>query len=202
MSVKKLFAGILAVVVLNGCTGMKIEDFENTQPSFVLEDYFKGKVRAAGIFEDRFGKIRRQFTVDITGTWNGQVLVLDERFVYSDGETDQRIWTIEKLEEGKYQGRADDVIGFATGVSRGNALNWRYDMNLKVGQNTFKVHFNDWMFLQTSGIMLNRARVSKFGVEIGTVTLAFTKLEEQQGQTSAIMPEWPVVDAKRRVASQ
>ena len=155
MSVKKLFAGILAVVVLNGCTGMKIEDFENTQKPFVLEDYFNGKVHAAGIFEDRFGKIRRQFTVDITGTWNGRELILDEKFVYDDGEKDRRVWTIEKINEGEYEGTADDVIGFARGVSRGNALNWRYDMNLKVGDRIFKVHFNDWMFLQTSGIMLN-----------------------------------------------
>jgi len=37
-----------------------------------------------------------------------------------------------------------------------------------------RVHFNDWMFLQPTGVLLNRARVTKFGVEIGTVTLSFS----------------------------
>ena len=78
---------------------MKIEDFENTEPSLVLEEYFAGEVQAAGIFEDRFGRLRRQFTADINGTWNGRELVLDEKFIYDDGETDQRVWTIKKVKQ-------------------------------------------------------------------------------------------------------
>ena len=113
--------------------------------------------------------------VDITGIWDGKVLVLNEQFHFSDGETDQRIWTITKTGRDTYEGRADDVIGIAKGESQGNALNWQYDLNLKVGDGTLRVHFNDWMFLQPSGVLLNRAKVTKLGVEIGTVTLAFTK---------------------------
>ena len=47
---------------------MNIEDFKNTKPELVLEEYFAGKVSAYGIFEDRFGNLRRQFTVDINVT--------------------------------------------------------------------------------------------------------------------------------------
>ena len=157
---------------------MKPIDFKNTVPQFILEEYFIGKTQASGIFEDRFGNIRRQFQVDITGTWNGRNLVLDEQFVYNDGERDQRIWTIEKIDAHTYKGRADDVIGSAQGKAYGNALNWRYDMNLKIGTSTIQVHFNDWMFLQSSGVLLNRAKVSKFGIELGTVTLAFVKTKK------------------------
>ena len=202
MYIKQLFSGLVAVVLLSGCTSMKIDDFKNAKPLFILEDYFRGQVSAAGIFEDRFGKLRRQFTVEIYGTWNGRELVLDERFVYSDGEKDRRVWTIEKVGDGAYRGRADDVIGFAEGIARGNALNWRYDMDLKVGGQTIKVHFNDWMFLQESGMMLNRARISKLGIELGTVTLAFTKVKKAETQSSAIVSEWPIVDEKRRAANQ
>ncbi|MDP6897324.1 MAG: DUF3833 family protein, partial [Rhodospirillales bacterium] len=100
MIMTRLFAGALATFLLNGCTGMNIDDFENSEPTFVLEEYFAGKVRASGIFEDCFGVVRRQFTVDITGTWDGRQLVLDERFHYSDGEKDQRVWAIEKTGDG------------------------------------------------------------------------------------------------------
>ncbi|MEL0112654.1 MAG: DUF3833 domain-containing protein, partial [Rickettsiales bacterium] len=148
-----------------------------------LEDYFQGRTRAWGIFEDRFGNLRRQFVVDITGTWDGRELVLDERFDYSDGEQDRRIWRIVKTGPNTYEGRADDIVGVATGEASGNALNWRYDMDLKVGDGSWRVHFNDWMFLQPSGVLLNRARVSKFGFEIGVVTLFFAK--EQMSKQAA-----------------
>jgi hypothetical protein len=58
---------------------------------------------------------------------------------------------------------------------QGNALNWTYDLNLKVGDTSYKVHFDDWMFLQPGGVMINRAQLSKWGVDIGEVTLFFKK---------------------------
>ena len=77
------------------------------------------------------------------------------------------------------------MVGTAIGKSFGNALNWSYDFDLKVGDGTWRVHFNDWMFLQTEGVMLNRATVSKFGIDIGTVTLAFSKLSLNQSEQRA-----------------
>jgi len=172
---KTLLGMIFLGVVLTGCGGMDIKKFEAATPQLVLEEYFAGKTRAWGIFEDRFGKLRRQFTVDIDGRWDGRTLVLDERFVYRDGERDRRVWMIEKVGPNRYQGRADDVIGVATGEAKGNALSWRYNMDLKVGDSTLRVHFDDWMFLQPDNVLINRARVSKWGVELGRVTLFFSK---------------------------
>jgi hypothetical protein len=37
------------------------------------------------------------------------------------------------------------------------------------------VKFDDWMFLQADGVLVNRATVSKFGFKVGEVTLFFTK---------------------------
>jgi hypothetical protein len=156
---------------------MKPSDFASSTPELIIEEYFAGETRAWGLFEDRFGRLRRQFTVDITGVWDGELLVLDERFEFSDGETDQRVWKIKKTGPHSYEGRAGDVIGVARGKAYGNALNWRYDMDLKVGDGTVRVHFNDWMYLQPSGVLLNRAWVTKFGFVIGEVTLAFMKAD-------------------------
>jgi len=187
----RLIAVPMLLIVLSGCGSMKPTDFKNTAPRLLIEEYFAGETRAWGIFEDRFGRLRRQFTVDITGTWDGRELILDERFEYSDGELDRRVWTIEKTGEHTYEGRADDVIGKAEGQAYGNALNWRYDMDLKVGDGTLRVHFNDWMFLQPSGVLLNRARVTKLGVEVGTVTLAFMPAEHLSPMPASMINEWP-----------
>lgn len=199
---RRLIAVLMGLVTLSGCTNMEAIDFKDAEPRLVIEQYFAGKTQAWGIFEDRFGRLRRQFTVDITGTWNGQELVLDERFAYSDGERDRRVWTIRKTGEHRYEGRADDVVGTASGDAYGNALHWRYDMNLKVGDGTWRVHFNDWMFLQSSGVLINRARVSKFGVEIGTVTLAFAKDGLEKSAAADAPNELPGVRAASRATSQ
>ncbi len=176
--------GLAAVVllILTGCSTMKPEDFANTQPRFALEDYFAGKTTAWGMFVDRFGKVRSQFVVDIDGTWDGKTLTLDERFTYATGEKDRRVWTITKQDTNTYTGTAGDVIGVARGRSFGNALNWNYHMNLKVGSSTWKVHFDDWMFLQPQGVLLNRATVSKWGLELGQVQLAFRKADGRVAQ--------------------
>ena len=165
----------LLLTLLTGCSGMKPEDFADREPRFRIEEYFAGKTRAWGIFQDRFGTLRRQFVVDIDGTWDGETLTLVEDFVYDDGETEQRVWRITKSGAHSYEGRADGVIGIAKGESYGNALNWRYDFALKVGDSLWNVHFDDWMFLQGDGVMINRASVTKFGIELGQVTIAFRK---------------------------
>ncbi len=198
----KISVTLIALMFLSGCTEMKPVDFKNTTPKLAIEDFFNGKTQASGIFEDRFGNLRRQFTVDIDGKWDGASLVLDEKFAYTDGEHDRRVWTIVKTGAHTYEGRAGDVIGMAKGEVQGNALNWQYEMDLKVGDGTLRVHFNDWMFLQPSGMLINRARVSKLGVEIGTVTLAFIKADAKQTGFSETLSEQPAARATRQAASQ
>ena len=158
---------------------MKPEQFEGREPRLLIEDYLAGNTRAWGLFEDRFGNLRREFVVDIKGTWDGETLTLVEDFVYGDGETQQRIWTIKKLDEHRYSGTAADVVGEAEGISYGNALNWRYTLALPIGESIWNVRFDDWMFLQPDNVLVNRARVSKFGFEIGEVTIFFRKMPEQ-----------------------
>jgi hypothetical protein len=154
---------------------MRVEDFEGRQPRFVLEDYFAGDTKAWGIVRDRFGVVRRQFTVDMTGTWDGDTLTLDEHFVYDDGATDRRTWTVRRIDEHTYEGRAADVVGAATGRSFGNALNWRYTLALPIGGRTWHVDFDDWMLLQPDDVLINRADMSKFGIHIGEIVLFFRK---------------------------
>ncbi|HYN39434.1 MAG TPA: DUF3833 domain-containing protein [Rhodospirillales bacterium] len=182
---RRTAAALSIIALVTGCGSMQPQNFADNQPRLVIEEYFAGETRAWGIFEDRFGDLRRQFVVDITGTWDGRELVLDEDFRYSDGETEERIWRITKLDDHRYEGRAADVVGTATGVSYGNALNWRYDLDLKVGDGTWRVHFDDWMFLQPDGVLINRARVRKWGFEIGEVTIVFSKPDGKHDASTA-----------------
>jgi len=154
---------------------MQAKDFEGTTPRLDLFDYFAGDTRAWGIFESRSGELKRQFTVDIRGEVEGDSLTLTEDFVYADGETQQRIWRIRRLDEHRFEGRADDVVGTANGLAYGQALNWRYTLRLPFRDSTLEVKFDDWMYLQPDGVLINRATVSKFGFKVGEVTLFFSK---------------------------
>ncbi len=198
----RLGAALMILTAIGGCTNMKPADFKDAAPRLIIEDYFAGKTRAWGIFEDRFGRLRRQFTVDIDGAWDGRELVLDERFEYADGERDRRVWKIRKTGDHTYEGQADDVIGAARGEAYGNALNWRYDMDLKVGDGTLRVHFNDWMFLQPSGVLLNKATVTKLGLRIGSVTLAFMKPSAEKSEANANFSELVAAVSAAQAANQ
>ena len=96
-------------------------------------------------------------------------------FVYSDGTSQYRIWTLTHLGDGRFSGQAGDVIGSAEGHTRGNAFNWRYTMALPVNDQVWQVQFDDWMYLMNEQVMLNKASMSKFGIFLGEVTLSFTK---------------------------
>ncbi len=168
---------------------MKPQDFADTEPRFLPEEYFAGKTRAWGLFQDRFGDVRREFTVDIDGHWDGSVLTLKEDFVYTDGEKEERLWKIQKLDNHHYEGTAEGVIGIAKGQAYGHVLKWSYKYALKVGDSIWNVRFDDWMFLQQDGVMINRATVTKLGFEIGTLTLSFRKISDPETPVAAASAE-------------
>ena len=161
--------------VLAGCAGPQVSDYAREQPALELSDYFNGELEAWGMFQNRSGEVVKRFHVTMTGTWDGDVGVLDERFTYSDGTKQTRIWHLTDHGNGRYTGRADDVVGTAEGQTAGNAFRWAYTLALPVDGRVWHVQFDDWMYLMDQRTMLNKAEMSKFGIRLGEVTLSFTK---------------------------
>ena len=166
-------------LVLSACAGQKISQYANEKPTLDLSEYFSGTIDAYGIFTDRSGEVKKRFTVLIQANWSmvdgKKTGILDESFEYSDGTKQKRIWRLTEVSPGKYLGRADDVVGEAQGEAAGNALNWAYTLALPVDGTVYNVQFDDWMYLVNSKVMLNKAKMSKFGIELGEVTLSFYK---------------------------
>ena len=175
---KRLLIAALAVaaaVALGGCASQQIENYANEKPVLELQQYFNGTLDAYGVFTDRSGAVVKRFTVVMVCTWQGDEGTLDERFSYSDGTTQTRVWHLTKQSDGRFVGRADDVVGQAQGESRGNAFHWNYTLNLPVDGKTYAVQFDDWMYLMGDKVMLNKATMRKFGIRLGEVTLSFVK---------------------------
>jgi hypothetical protein len=164
-----------ALLGLAGCAGPVPADYAQEKPVLDLKTYFNGPLTAEGLFTDRSGQVVKRFSVAMVGRWTGDDGVLEEDFRYSDGSTQRRVWRIHQDGPGRYTGRADDVVGEAQGRAAGNALNWRYTLALPVDGRVWEVQFDDWMYLMNGQVMLNKAQMSKFGIRLGEVTLAFHK---------------------------
>lgn len=170
-----LFVLAAGTAALAGCASPQIGDYAQQRQLLELDRYFNGRVRAHGIFTKRGGEVARRFTVVMDCSWQGNQGVLDEAFTYSDGSKERRVWRLVKHEGGRYTGRADDVVGEASGQTAGNAFRWNYTLRLPVDGKEYEVQFDDWMFQVDDRVVLNRATMRKFGITLGEVFLSFTK---------------------------
>lgn len=177
LSYAKNILMIFTTLFIMSCS-TDLQDYKETTPDFDLFGYFQGETEAWGMVKDYTDRQTRRFHVNIKGEVDGDTLILHEDFLYHDGETATRIWTINRHKAGVYTGRADDIIGDANGEVMGNVLHWRYDFLLKTESKDIKVHFDDWMYRQDERHLFNMTTITKWGIRVGEVTLFFRKKEE------------------------
>ena len=102
-------------------------------------------------------------------------LIIDEKFIWNDGEIQTRQWTINKIDEHHYEGTAGDVIGKAKGYSYGPAFKFEYVLLVPVKGRNIKITFDDWIFMQDERVAINRATMTKFGIKVAELTVMFVK---------------------------
>lgn len=163
---------------INGCTTSSMDAYKQTKPQLDLKTYFTGPIKAWGLIQNRSGEVTRRFDVTMHGSWEGNVGTLEEHFSYYDGETQKRVWTITKTGDNIYEGTAADILDKAAGKLKGSAMQWAYQMDLPVGDKTYRITFDDWMFLMNDGVLINRSYLKKFGITMAELTLFMQKQEE------------------------
>jgi len=168
---------LLSLGLLLGCShSIDKNSYQDVNPKFDLYDFFEGGVKAWGIVQNRSGNVVQRFIVDINGTIENNILTLDETFEYGMGDgVKNRIWTIKKLSENTYSGEASDMLNTASGEVYGNALRWQYKMELPVGDKSYKVSFDDWMWSFNENTLMNRSYIKKFGLVMAEVTIFMQK---------------------------
>ncbi len=138
--------------------------------------FFNGRFLANGVFIDRQKHIRRRFFADISADASDNQTVISESFSFDDGETEQRIWTLSRVSDTKIDAFTDDLAGRATGIVSGPVLHMRYDFFLTISGRRIKFAFDDIMICQDQNHLLNKARISKFGVFIGELIISFERI--------------------------
>ena len=153
---------------------------------FDLPTFFAGRTRAWGIFEDRFGNIRRRFSVEMTGLWEGAVFVLEERFRYDTGEDELRTWRIRPGQEGRFTADCDDCVGLLQGRCSADAVKMEYKFRLRIESRSLTVDFDDRIYRMGDDIAINRATMRKWGVKLGEVSLFFERVRTTSPARNAV----------------
>ena len=172
---KKIYIAILATGLAACSSQMKISQYQQQLPKLDLQQYLNGNIKGYGIVQDGSGNVTKRFKFKGAGKWTGNDGKFYETITYSDGKVESRIWTLTKFSDSMYEAKTPDVIGKATINVAGNAMNWHYNMNVKVDDSTYKINFDDWMFLMNDGKMINRNYFHKFGVNVGELTMFMEK---------------------------
>lgn len=169
-------SALLMVLFLFGCSSVDISQYHNNRPNLSLPDFFNGPLTAHGILKNRSGEVIRYFNATLTGNWDEQgVGTLDEDFIFNDGEKQKRIWTFTPDGKGGYQASAGDVKAPVPVKTDGNALFMNYVLNILYKGEPMEVSIDDKMYLVSDHVIINESVMSKFGIDVGYLTLTIIK---------------------------
>lgn len=143
---------------------------------FEITTFLLGRTRAWGVFEDRFGRLRRRFTVELNGHWQNDMFCLDETFMFDTGDVEERKWLVRPQGNGKFVATCDDCIGELRGTTEPNVLRMRYKFRLDIGSTVINVDFDDRIYRMGAHTAVNRATMRKFGIRLGDLSLFFRKV--------------------------
>jgi len=164
-----------AALILSGCAGVDIDDYRDKEPRMDIREYFNGDLDAWGVVKDRSGKVTRHFHATVVGSWHGDSGTLDEKFIWSDGEQQARIWTLNMRDANSFVGTAHDVVGTSSGRQLGNAVQMQYVLRVPRGNDYIDIAMDDWMYRTTEKCMVNETTMRKFGFRVGSILIGFCK---------------------------
>ncbi|WP_237059116.1 DUF3833 domain-containing protein [Microbulbifer sediminum] len=171
---------LAASLLLAACSSTDISEYRDRQPQLVAEEFFRGPLTAHGIVKDRSGRVTRTFTAELKGSWNNGEGLLQERFVFDDGEVQFRDWHLvptvtDSTGVRTYTGSAGDVVGPAAVRVSGNAMFIRYTLQVPWKGDTIEVDVDDRMYLVSDRVLINESSLSKWGFNVGEIVLTIIR---------------------------
>jgi len=170
-------AGIsVMLMALAACSSTEIQVYSGNTPKLNMREFFNGKLTAHGIVKNRSGKVIRYFNATIDAYWdNDGVGYLDETFVFSDGERQERVWKLVPAGENTFVATANDTVGESIAETSGNALFLNYVLELPYKGSTMNVNVDDRMYLVNENTLLNESVLKKFGFRVASIALVIEK---------------------------
>lgn len=151
--------------------------YAKNEPKIDIRKYFNGNLEAFGTLHDWRGRVIKTFTVEIKGSWQGNVGTLEEHFKFSDGKTDDRTWTLTMIDDNNFTGTAHDIVGTSKGQQYGNAVKMDYIITIPVDDKKYDIKVKDWLYLVDEKSLINVSDMTKFGIKVGSLAIGFKKLD-------------------------
>ncbi len=151
----------------------------NETAPFDLLSWLEGTTHAQGVFEDRKGRVRRRFAVEMTGTAEGNSLRLHERFTFDDGERQERTWHLARGAGRSFTGRAEDSVSDARGRFDQGVAYLSSELMLKIGKRSVAMRFDDAFYEIDAGLVVNRSTMSKWGIRLGQILIQLRKAPQR-----------------------
>ncbi|TGD73342.1 DUF3833 domain-containing protein [Mangrovimicrobium sediminis] len=171
---RSLLTALIAIAI-TACSAVDVEDYAGREPRLRADEFFNGQLTAHGVLKDRAGRVTRSFNARIEASWDNGVGTLDEHFVFDDGETQRRVWTLRPDGENRYIGSAGDVSGPATLRQAGNSIFLDYVLQVPWRGDVIEVKVDDRMYLVSPDVLVNESRLSKFGFHVGDLLLVILR---------------------------
>lgn len=164
-----LFA-LLLIIALRGMFfsfgAQKPSDYATSGPAFILKEHLSGPILSEGLIYGPNGRVSNSFTARMQGQWSGDTGTLSESFVYSNGQTQERLWSLTAGPDNTFTATADDIVGEAAGVVSGSTIKMTYDIILPDRSGGHVLSVTDWLYMTESGVILNRSEMRKFGIKV------------------------------------
>lgn len=139
--------------------------------------FFTGHTRSWGVLENRRGEATGIVRTETRGRVVQGELHMEQDLYFDSQPRQHRSWRMRRNGPHEFVATANDLVGTATGKSRGNTFVWSFTLATKPGHPLYNVRMTQHMYLQPDGrTMINRDTIRKFGFLLAEVTEEFRKL--------------------------
>ncbi len=169
---------VCAALLISGCAApLRPEAFANTTPAFDPITFWTGRTQSWGVIENRNGSPTSIITSSTQGTGEGAGELHMVQHVIVNGKESVRDWHIRRLGAGKFDAKANDMVGTVGGAPSGRTLHWTWVLEAKPGNGLFNITMEQWMYLSDNGTLMIRTIVTKLGIRLAEISEQFVKRE-------------------------
>ena len=159
---------ILGSLALAACSRVPVSP-DGPRDPITLDQAFSGESVGAGVFRVTLTGTERRFTAHLDGRLDGDRLTVVEDFFYDDGEQNRLTWVFDRAGPGRWTGRRDDTVGVADVVETGDEIRLSYLADFRSGKDVTRLGFEDVIYFDRDGRVVNDAIVTRLGIPVGRV---------------------------------
>ncbi|MCW6508479.1 DUF3833 family protein [Lichenifustis flavocetrariae] len=166
---------LLAIPMLAGLTTIATATAGEAGP-LSLQSFFQGPLTARGTVENLRDGTKRDFVIEMVASWTGPNGTLVEDVAYSDGERERKVWHFEKVGDGRFVGRREDVAEDAEVTEDREGVHMVYKAKTRVPPGlSLNLSFDDRLTPVSPGHVVVRSNVTYLFVDAAKIDMEIVK---------------------------